>query len=301
MPTKKQNVLIYLFNEFRANRIPHGIVTSTHVVQAINATKTNLSTNNPANFLKDIVRSKNANSLWPQQIAQAGFTARQRYDKGKVFEFIRYTPGQTQPFPSRFAPNNKTPVLSVQSASIPYAVRRLGRKEESWLMQVIVYLRILESHLSIFSPDKNSLRDITHLQMSMKTSPEIDAVFLASYSGNLGPGIGLDEYSLVICEAKQINERILEDQIREQIRRVFVVTEKLTDPVISRIRPFAVTIISAGKEKLVYAIELESISRNAYDTNYSDIKNNKNRIYSIPLNVKSDALYRLKPVVKGIN
>ncbi len=58
-----------------------------------------LSVGNPANFLKDFLRSKTRNEQWPAEIAAAGYTARQSYSEGCRFP-PRFDPG----FPLRTDP-----------------------------------------------------------------------------------------------------------------------------------------------------------------------------------------------------
>lgn len=178
MASNKTIVIEHLYNDYLRGRIPDGVVTSNDIITAIDATRTKLSKSNPANFLKDIVRKQTANLNWPKTLTAAGITARQLYGDTRVFQFRSFDPGQSEPFPDRFYPTASTPVHKLQSASVPFAARQLGRKEESWLMQVVAALHLIETQLAIFSPLRTRLRDVTHLQMSMKTQPEIDAVYL---------------------------------------------------------------------------------------------------------------------------
>src|SRR4051812_21512174 len=57
-----------------------------------------LSTSNPANFMKDLVRGKNASLNWPESLKARGIGGRQRVGEGRVFEFLPYAEGQTDPF-----------------------------------------------------------------------------------------------------------------------------------------------------------------------------------------------------------
>ena len=230
MATAKTQVIEHLYNMHLHGHFPNGIVHQSDVKSAIRATGANLSTNNPANFLKDIIRKDSANSQWPATLVADGVTARQRYGNKKVFQFVQFPAGQTEPFPDRFLPDANTPIQRIQSASVPFAARQLGRKEESWLMQVIATLRVLENQLSVFSPVRHRLRDVTHLQMSMKTQPEIDAVYLVSHSRRSGAPAADDLFTVVTCEAKQRGERLLEDQVRDQVSQAVKVTKKIEQP-----------------------------------------------------------------------
>ena len=305
MPTNKTPVIEHLFNDHLAGKFPNGIVSQSDVVAAIRATSADLSTSNPANFLKDIIRKDTANTHWPASLVSSGMGARQRYGNKRVFQFVPFAPGQTQPFPDRFLPNASTPVHQLQSATVPFAARQLGRKEESWLMQVVVELRVIETQLSVFSPLKKRLRDVTHLQMSMKTQPEIDAVFLVSHGASHDILKGSDLFSVITCEAKQLGERILEDQIREQVAKAFKETKKIARPTIGTIKPMAVQMrevqLPSGPERRIYVVEFQRISRKTFETYYANTKTQPERLYDMPLRAVSTAFHIPTPSVRGIN
>jgi hypothetical protein len=71
MATKKTPVIEYLYQLHVAGQIPGGIATQADVADAIKNTQhlqpgpKKLSENNPANFLKDIIRKDTANDHWP--------------------------------------------------------------------------------------------------------------------------------------------------------------------------------------------------------------------------------------------
>ncbi|HUE80391.1 MAG TPA: hypothetical protein VMN38_12280 [Sphingomicrobium sp.] len=102
--------------------------------------------------------------------------------------------------------------IRLQSLSLPLASKSLGRKDESWLIQVGVHLHVVEQHFALF--DNCKVRELTHLQVGVKLAgSEVDSLFRAVVErddGTLG-------HALVTCEAKQHGERILEHQIVEQI------------------------------------------------------------------------------------
>ncbi len=305
MPSKKTPVIEHLYNEYLNGNIPDGVVLSKHIIDAINATGSDLSKANPANFLKDIVRKETANDNWPDALTLARVTARQRYGEKKVFQFRPFEPGQTEPFPDRYLPGPTTPVHILQSASVPFAARQLGRKEESWLMQVVAMLRVIETQLSVFSPLRTRLRDVTHLQMSMKTQPEIDAVYLVSHGSARNISKGVDIFSLVTCEAKQLGERILEDQIREQVAEAFKQTKKLAQPDINAVKPVAVQVrnvpASSGTIRGIYIVEFQRITRQVFEKHYSPDKSDPERLYRMPLSPVSQAVHALSPAVRGVN
>lgn len=304
--SKKPPVIEHLYSRYEKGEIPDGIVTSSQVVEAIASTGAVLGKVNPANFIKDIVRSENANAIWPDSLKRKRVSGRQRYGETRVFQFIPYAEGQNEPFPDRFPPNDKTSIHEVQSASMSFVARRLGRREETWLTQIVVNLRLVESQLSIFSPQLRSrVRDITHLQMGMKTQPEIDAVFLATFgkTDNLASETNL--HMLVSCEAKQLKQRILEDQIREQVAKAMEITRKLKTPQIDAVKPMAIKAIEhefpTGKEKAIHIVEFEHIDRRSYEEDWANTASSEERLYSMPLVLASDTIYRIMPPVSGLN
>ena len=144
-----------------------------------------------------------------------------------------------------------------------FVARRLGRKEETWLTQIVVNLRLIECQLSVFSPLKARLRDVTHLQMGMKTQPEIDAVFLASFGKTEKLDSPTIMHMLISCEAKQLNQRILEDQIREQVAKSMQITKAMKTPAIDVVKPMAIAVtrhdFAGVKERAIYVVEFEQI------------------------------------------
>lgn len=310
MPPKKKSQKTSVFERlhdlYEQDKIPGGVVTSGQVIQAITNSETGLSIANPANFVKDVIRSKNANEIWPESLKQKRVSARQRYGETRVFQFVPYAVGQDLPFPDRFVPSEKTNLYEVQSASIPFAARRLGRKEETWLTQIAVNLRLIESQLSIFSPQlRGRVRDITHLQMGMKTAPEIDAVFLATFGETDKLKSATDLHMLISCEAKQMGQRILEDQIREQVAVAMEITSKLKVPDIEAIKPIAIKVVEhefpEGKERAIYIVEFKHIGRTEYATQWANSATEEERLYTMPLVSVSDTIYRVMPPVSGLN
>jgi hypothetical protein len=273
------------------------------VVDAIRATGADLSTANPANFLKDIVRGKNANQFWPERLKAARITARQRYGSKRVFQFVAYETTQTEPFPDPYPVDGRT-VYEVQSASLPFAARQLGRAEETWLTQIVVNLRLIETQLAIFSPAGQTVRDVTHLQMSLKTQPEIDAVFLASYGASADLASVTTRYVLVTCEAKQIGQRILVDQIREQVAKAMELTTEIANPKIASVKPMAINVVERefdGKsECAIHIVEFPEIGRQLFEDRWSP-SGDEERLYTMPLKDVSKTLYRIKPPIAGLN
>lgn len=227
------------------------------------------SDKNPANFLKDVVRSRNASNIWPAKITALGYTGEQRTGAGDSFEFIRIPPGQTEPFPDLFRATDRTKLINTQSVSMSLASKELGRADEAWLVQTAVNLRIVEQHMATISALK--AQEITHLQMTVKLrATEIDAIYLARF-----PALGK---TLITCEAKSGKERILINQIINQVRATFETTDAET------VVPMA---IRSEKGLGIHAIEFAPIKRSEAENIFE-------------LEFASDAMYRLLPPVKGI-
>lgn len=303
--SEKPKVVEYLYTEYEAGNVPDGIVTSNHILAAIDATGADLSKSNPANFLKDIIRNDNANANWPDPLKLKRITARQRYGARRVFQFVAYQEGQTEPFPDRLFPGLRTQVHPVQAASISFVARRLGRTEETWLTQIAVNLRLIEMQLSIFSPLRGRVRDVTHLQMGMKTQPEIDAVFLASYGEDEMLQSSTSLYMLISCEAKQIAQRILEDQIREQVAKAMSITTAIETPKIDAVKPMAVKVVEYDfggiMEKAVYVVEFAHITREVFNSEWASSRDDEEKLYAMPLESVSDTVYRVMPRIGGLN
>ena len=233
-----------------------------------------LSLDNPANFMKDVVRGATASLNWPPELHALGYTARQTPGDGNVFEFIPYARGQGEPFPDAFVPSPDTPRYPVQSVSLPLHARRLGRRDEPWLIQTAINLKIIETHFAVASHVPVS--QLTHLQMSVKLRrTEIDAIFVATVE----PLDGDPFQAIVTCEAKGWRERVLEHQIVNQVRAAFDLMD--TDCVI----PMA---IRAIENEGMLVVEFESIRREQVMELES-------------LVTAQSALYELKPPVPGIN
>lgn len=229
----------------------------------------NRSDRNPANFLKDVVRSRNASAIWPPEVAALRYTGVQRTGTGDSFEFVPFAPGQTEPFPDLFRPTPQTPQLDLQSVSMSLASKNLGRRDEAWLIQTAVNLRVIEQHLATASA--LDILQVSHLQMTVKLrATEIDAVYLAE--------LGTGGSAIVTCEAKQGSERILVDQIVNQVRAAFGTTDS---PLVI---PMA---IRSVRNVGIHVLEFEPVARDEIGG------------YGAPI-LATEAVYRLVPSVKGI-
>jgi len=99
--SKKPVVIEYLFDQRwdeETGLLGKSEVSFDEVVAAIQTTGAELSTSNPANFAKDIVRRKNRNEYLPRSIVDRGYTIRQAIGQGMCFEFVRLEEGQTEGF-----------------------------------------------------------------------------------------------------------------------------------------------------------------------------------------------------------
>lgn len=247
-----------------------------------------LSVGNPANFLKDFLRSKTRNEQWPAEIAAAGYTARQSYSEGRVFDFVPYAPGQTVPFPDEFELPENAPIHRVESVSLPSAARALGRGDESWLIQVCVHQRVLQTHFALFSDIE--VVDLFHLQNNLKGTPEIDAVFLLSFKSD-----GVFKKALVTLEAKR-NEPVLPNQIRNQIAimaRQTTLRAGLAD--IEFVVPVAAATIDRGGERVIAIFEMQPVAVADGIAAY-----NGGTVHDLPISISKAVGYTLMPPVVGV-
>ncbi len=230
------------------------------------------SVKNPANFVKDIVRSRNASKHWPSRLTELGFTAVQRTGTGDCFEFVKFRDGQAEPFPDLFRPDPAIPRIKHQSVSMSLESKSLGRTDEPWLIQTAVNLRLIEQHLAANST--HDILEVTHLQMSVKLrATEIDAI----YSALVRTAKGIQK-AIITCEAKKHSERILVDQISNQVRAAFETTDaELVIPIAIR----------SVKDIGVQVIEFAVVFRDESET-FGEV------IY------ENDVVYELAPRVKGI-
>lgn len=247
-----------------------------------------LAVANPANFLKDFLRNAHRNSQWPQEIAGIGYTARQSYSDGRVFDFVPYAIGQTVPFPDAFELPNDVRTHRVEALSMPLRTRQLARGDESWLVQVCVSQRILQTHFALFS--EIPVCDFVHLQSNMKGTPEIDALFLICFQ----EGDTLHK-ALVTFEAKR-DQPVVSDQIRSQV--AFIAnrcSEEAGLKDVDVIVPVAAATRQVGGERGIAIFEMEGIpvadALAAYRSKTS---------YELPLSITQSVAYLLGPTVVGI-
>lgn len=171
-----------------------------------------LSDRNPANFIKDYLRSSRRNENWPDSIRTAGYTARQRTGAGQCFEFVPLAPGE-EPFPDDFLPTGTEIEHVAQTLSLPIATREILRVDEQSLAQIAVKLFLVEQ---LFATSQTAvawgLQEIEHLQNNVKLrSTEIDAIYQATIAGEQGLETG------AIAVEVKIGDPIISEQIEKQV------------------------------------------------------------------------------------
>jgi hypothetical protein len=165
-------------------------------------------------FFKDFVRrTSSANRNWPASVLSRGYTARQETGGGRSFRFIKVPAGQVTAF---FEPPAAYPRLKgrecrfrIQSLSLDFETRLVGFwGHESWLMQVAVQLKLIQSHLALCS--EHNFVEVADLQQNIKQGrAEIDGLFLGRMSS--------DSPMLITVEAKGRKDDILETQVAAQV------------------------------------------------------------------------------------
>jgi hypothetical protein len=281
----KADIIRIIFNDLwneEMQSLTRAEVSLAEVVTAIRAynakhPEARVSDRNPANFYKDLTRRRaTANESWPREIFERGFTGRQLVGGGQCFQFVRRAEGQEEPFPETIpGPSPETHIYPITSAVLPVASRRLGRSDEPWLIQVAVRLRIVETHLSLFSPLAKHIVMVDHLQNSVKLrGSEIDAIFLATEEINR-------EYRqlMTTCEVKVEREDLGMDQVLRQPKEMFRLM-----PDLDRVLPLALR--SVGQSRL-HLTEFAVVMR-------------EEMAELDELAIVRDVLYELRPAVPGI-
>jgi hypothetical protein len=279
MPSQKTIVIEYLFDKHwdaEANVLSKTLMSLDDVADGIRACRqagVKLSDKNPANFLKDLLRGGNSSKNWPQSVTNRRFTGVQRTGEGECFEFIPFKEGQVDPFPDDFPVRAEAPTYGIQSISIPLVTKSLGRSDETWLIQVAINLRVVESYFAIAG--KHQFLELAHLQIGIKLrATEIDALFL-------GRSVGQEKSktTLVTCEAKQAKDPLIPSQIINQAQAAFAANEDVE---------FVVPIgLRAIKGQGYYIAEFEAVTR-------------ETAAELAELALVGDAIFTLRPPIKGI-
>ncbi len=249
---------------------------------------TRMSDKNPANFFKDFIRRTSAaNRNWPKSVLARGYTARQQTGAGNSFRFIRLPAGHVTAFVESESNYPQFPgkecKFRIQSLSLDAKSRLLGRRDESWLMQVAARLRLVQSHLALCS--QRVFIEVSELQQNLKQSgAEIDGLFLGKITSQ--------NSMLITVEAKGRGDDILQSQIAAQVNAVMKmksIQRNLAaiagDVNQFYILPMAMKVI---EESVVYIAEFEAVKY---------VKNG--RITAVSL-VK-ESLCQIMPAVEGIS
>jgi len=294
--SEKPAVFRYLFDrryDWETGAFTPQTVTSDEIQDAIVQLRSDegisLSVGNPANFLKDFLRSPNRNVQWPEEMAEIGYTARQSYSEGRVFDFVPYAEGQTVPFPDEFTLPDEPVLHRIETISLPSAARALGRADEAWLIQVCVHQRVLQTHFALFS--EIDVVDFFHLQNALKGTPEIDALFLMTFKA----GAELHK-ALVTFEAKR-DEPVLPEQIKSQVALMANRSRKepgLRD--IDFIIPVAAKTDRVGTSRVIAIFEMAGVAVNDGLAAYK-----AKTAHELPLSITKTVAYLLEPKLTGIS
>lgn len=285
-PSSKPVVIKYIWDRhYDANTgtLKDPNVTLDEVAAAIQATVTEqlkiypkpLKANNPANFVKDIVRRPDIRPFLPNEVVNAGYIIEQLVGSDMCFRFIPFS-GATGATASGLQPSadalKAENVHRLESISIPLASRRLGRPDESWLAQVSARLNLVATHLALFSNLPVVALDLLQTGMKLGNS-EIDAVFLATLSPN-----GNDEaFALVSCEVKSVKEALGLEQVERGATRLAKLSASLNLGAIETI-PMGVKALGGG---LIWVAEFDTVFP--------------------PLQLASEQVYTFAPPLKGVS
>ena len=254
MPSAKTAVIEHLFYVTKGFTpgitLVDPVVRSPEIAAAIRATNPAwlaqggraLSTDNIANFWKDIIRG-NPNGYWPARVLGDGFTADDAIGlgRGAKFVFTPLPPGQNVAFvdvhSSAAAGANR---ILLESVSMPLATKALGRADENWLAQVGVRLRVIESHFALRSP--TAVDEVTFLQTGVKLNlGEVDAAYSLAD--------GADTW-LVAVEAKSRRERIHVPQIQRAAAQLLL-DAQVRRQQIAGVIPMAVKVLGPSELHVV--------------------------------------------------
>ncbi|WP_227340130.1 hypothetical protein [Sphingopyxis sp. P8] len=279
MASQKPIVIEHLFEKHwdeQGNSLRRTLMSLDDVAEAIRDCRSKgvkLSDRNPANFMKDLLRGGNTSKNWPVSVAMKGYAAVQRTGAGECFEFIPFAKGQTDAFPEEFPVRLDADRYKIQSISIPLVTKSLGRSDETWLIQVAINLKVIESHFAVAGSFQ--FLELAHLQMGIKLrSTEIDALFLGHAGSAKEP-----KPVLVTCEAKQAKDPFIPSQIINQVQAAFAANDDVETVVPIGLR--------AIKGVGFYVTEFEAVAK-------ADAEN------LTSLTLASDAIFELLPRIKGI-
>jgi hypothetical protein len=265
MSSAKTKVIDYLFD-----LKPSGEILSDDIVEAIKVLDLPLSTSNPANFLKDLIRADSANKNWPTRLTARKVTARQIYGKRRVFEFVPFKDNQIVPFPVEFS-HEGAKEHHLTTLGLSRMSREFACSDETWVAGLVADIRLIETQLSLFSPHRLLVGDVAMLQIGKKKQPEIDLLYAAEY---------MDGCAAISCEIKREGERILPDQIRAQVDQALTIS-----PRFHMVVPVAIQPVRIKGDAAIHVIEFDRIGRNEPGKR---------------LQVVNQMIYNLSPAIPGL-
>ena len=314
--TQKKRIIRSLF-AFRWLRKREGadfspIVTLDDVQQAITRAQerwknngvTPLSKRNPANFFKDIVRRESTyRNAWPWSAIKRGFIGIQAKGRSRpketpkgespCFKFVEFNSSdpigdlyQQVPTYNRPRSTDEARIFDIQTLELPVEVRRLRREDETFILQLIVRLRVIETHLGIVS--KKGFESLVHLQMGLKLrNAEIDALFLGVLQSEKTRPVELsnNQRVLVALEAKGNTDDILKSQIEDQAIALFALDAFKEE--VDFVVPMAAKLVAQSR---LYVAEYEFIGRDALANRSPELST---------LRLASEAFYDLSPAIGG--
>ncbi len=247
-----------------------------------------MSDRNPANFFKDFIRrTSSANRNWPKSVLSRGYTARQETGAGNSFRFIRLPAGHVTAFvesESRYPQKpKKVCKFRIQSLSLDAKSRLLGRRDESWLMQVAAKLRLVQSHLALCS--ERVFIEVSELQQNLKQSgAEIDGLFLGKVNSN--------NSMLITVEAKGRNDDILQVQVVAQVNAAMKMKsiQRNLEAIAGEVNKFYILPMAMKviEDSVVYIAE------------YKPVKYVKNRRIKL-VSLVRESLCQIMPPVEGVS
>jgi hypothetical protein len=242
-------------------------------------------------FFKDYIRLNTCNEKWPDELRQAGITARQRHGE-EVFQFVRFDEvGATyaEPFPNPYDPPDDIEGCPFEVRMSP-KVLKYGIPSETWLVEIIKQNLLAEMHFAAHPAGliPGSLR---HLCSNKNQPAEIDHTMAAEWAENKDVFITL--------EGKTRKERILPDQIRNQVLTAFRWTSQRTgDLTIDRVMPWCFKVVEHQGQYGIHIIQFVEVSRSLSG---DDRKWKKVDPDLVPLRVQSQAIYMPSTPILGLS
>lgn len=249
--SRKTPVIKWLFEQrFDATtgELSDPVVTFDDIREGIHATQAPLSTSNPANFWKDLVRKPGSLlRAWPPEVLDAGYYGTDAIGDADQasFKFVPADEVDLYADTVTFDPDN-VPVASVQSLSMPLAMKALGRQDENWLAQVTARLAVIETHFALFSP--RAVDEVDFLQTGVKLGRgEVDVAYSVHEQGG--------STWLVAIEAKGRGEMVHLPQLLRASKAMLASYGKKVEA--AGVIPFAIKIVG---DSLIHTMEFEPIT-----------------------------------------